>query len=265
MPEIKMLDDMGKSMVLYKIVMDHQKELGYYGASAGKKGFIGQLTLMITELFQYALDEEALSAFIQEQPSGSILRAKLEDIRLIWQYFNAYTEQEMLASEALLDLLAERIERSRLIREAVIYIDDFSGFTPQQYRILTGLAMRSRSLTIAITLPPAVFKQVEAVQDWRELPRQTFFTTAKTVWKLLALARQYRLPYQIRWQSQVYLPQEIAHAAWQLQRVKPLAFDGPAGGFAVTQRLRRRKNSGRCFMRYSIWYAIRATHTVRSR
>lgn len=228
MPEIKMLDDMGKSMVLYKIVMDHQKELGYYGASAGKKGFIGQLTLMITELFQYALDEEALSAFIQEQPGGSILRAKLEDIRLIWQYFNAYTEQEMLASEALLDLLAERIERSRLIREAVIYIDDFSGFTPQQYRILTGLAMRSRRLTIAITLPPAVFKQVEEVQDWRELPRQTFFTTAKTVWKLLALARQYRLPYQIRWQSQVYLPQEIAHAAWQLQRVKPLAFDGPA-------------------------------------
>ena len=221
MPNQTLLDDMGKCMVLYKLAKDHQDELVYYGKSAGQKGFIGQLKLMITELYQYQLDEENLQKLIDQQPEGSILAAKLTDIALLWKYFKAYTSEQVIASEAVLDLLAERLAESKLIRQAYIFVDDFSGFTPQQYRILTSLALYSRKLTVALSITPEAEKAAQLVQDWRELPKQLFFTTGKTVWKLKKMAQEYRIPLGVRWQIQESRDRELTHVTNQLCRPLP--------------------------------------------
>ena len=77
----KLLDDMGKSMILYKIACDHADELRYYQASVRQRGFIGQLKIMLTELYQYQIGDEELRQLAEAQPPDSILRAKWEDIR----------------------------------------------------------------------------------------------------------------------------------------------------------------------------------------
>ena len=198
----KLLDDMGKSMILYKIACDHADELRYYQASVRQRGFIGQLKIMLTELYQYQIGDEELRQLAEAQPPDSILRAKWEDIRKIRQYFEAYTADTMLSSEQVLDVLAERIQRSRLIAESRIYLDDFSGFTPQQYRVLAGLIRRARSLTVCLSMTPAAWKQAEGTADWKELPANLFHETQKTVLKLQSLAREARVPYQLRWCQQ---------------------------------------------------------------
>lgn len=228
MPSVKLLDDMGKCMVLYKLARDHKDELIYYGGSAGQKGFIGQLKLMVTELFQYGLDDESLQTLIAQQPQGSILAAKLTDIALLWKYFKEYTGQQVIATEAVLDILAERLEGSRLIRDAYVYVDDFSGFTPQQYRILTTLALKSKGLTIALSIDSAAYQAVQSVEDWRELPRQLFFTTGKTVWKLQQMAREYHIPLRIDWALQVTRPEELTHVTQQLCKAAPKPYGKPA-------------------------------------
>ena len=224
MPQVKLLDDMGKCMVLYKLARDHKDELQYYGGSAGQKGFIGQLKLMITELFQYGLDDDSLQALIVQQTEESILAAKLKDIALLWKYFKEYTGEQVIASEAVLDLLAERLEQSRLIRNAYVFVDDFSGFTPQQYRILTTLALKSKGLTIALSMTPQAYKAVQSVQDWREIPRQLFFTTGKTIWKLQQIAKEYRIPVKINWAIQVNRAKELVHVTEELCKTVPNRF-----------------------------------------
>lgn len=220
-PSVRLLDDMGKCMVLYKLAQDHQEELVYYGSSVRQKGFIGQLKLMVTEIYQYGLDEEALLKLISQQPEDSILRAKLTDIALLWRYFQEYTGQQAIASEAVLDLLAERITQSALLRSAYVFVDDFSGFTPQQYRILTGLALHSRKLTAALTLTPETWRAVQSVQDWRELPGQLFFTPGKTAWKLQHMAQEYRIPLQICWMQQDRRSPELIHINRELCQPVP--------------------------------------------
>ncbi|MCI8633213.1 MAG: hypothetical protein HFE64_07020 [Lachnospiraceae bacterium] len=226
MPPVKLLDDMGKCMVLYKLARDHQKELVYYGSSVGQQGFIGQLKLMMTELFQYRLDEEALQQLIEQQPQESILAAKLQDIALLWKYFKAYGEKQTIASEEVLDLLAGRIAQSALIKNACVFVDDFSGFTPQQYRILTGLALYAKKLTVAITITPAAYKAVQAAEDWRELPRQFFFTTQKTVWKLQQMSEQYRIPLRVSWQQEDRRSQQLQHVSRELCKTVPVPYEG---------------------------------------
>ena len=228
MPQVKLLDDMGKCMVLYKLAREHKDELIYYGSSAGQKGFIGQLKLMVTELFQYGLDDESLQKLIQQQPEDSILAAKLKDIALLWKYFKEYTGEQVIATEAVLDLLAERLERSQLIQNARVFVDDFSGFTPQQYRILTTIAIRSKGLSVALSLTPAAYKAVQSVQDWRDLPRQLFFTTGKTVWKLQKMAKEYHVPLRISWTLESFRPKELAHVTDQLCLTMPQPFEGSA-------------------------------------
>lgn len=225
MPQVKLLDDMGKCMVLYKLARDHKDELQYYGGSAGQKGFIGQLKLMVTELFQYGLDDESLQTLINEQPADSILAAKLKDIALLWKYFKEYTGEQVIATEAVLDLLSVRLEQSRLIQNAYVFVDDFSGFTPQQYRILTTLALRSKGLTIALSMTPQAYKAVQSVQDWREIPRQLFFTTGKTVWKLQQMAKEYRIPMQTNWSIQVNRRPELSHVTEELCKTVPRSYD----------------------------------------
>lgn len=228
MPQVKLLDDMGKCMVLYKLARDHKEELIYYGSCTGQKGFIGQLKLMVTELFQYGLGDDNLKELIQQQPEDSILAAKLKDIALLWKYFKDYTGEQVIATEAVLDLLAERLEHSELIRNARVFVDDFSGFTPQQYRILTVLAMRSKGLSVALSLTPEAYKAVQGVQDWRDLPRQLFFTTGKTAWKLQQMAKEYRVPLRLSWTMETRRPEELTHVTEQLCRTIPQPFEGAA-------------------------------------
>lgn len=228
MPQLQLLDDMGKCMVLYRLAREHQKELVYYGSSALQQGFIGQLKLMVTELFQYGIDEAALQQLTQQQNPESILAAKLQDIALLWKYFKAYEKEQMIASEAVLDLLAQRIASSSLIKNAYIFVDDFSGFTPQQYSVLTGLALHSKKLTVAVTISPQAWKAVQAVDDWRQLPRQLFFTTQKTVWKLQKLAKDYRIGMRVSWQQKDGRSQELQHVSRELCKPLPQQYEGEA-------------------------------------
>ena len=145
------LDDMGKSMLLYKTALDHAEELQYYGTQIGRKGFIGQLKIMLTEMFQYRIDEDVLEQIMGTMDPDSTLYRKLHDIRILYQGFCAKTTTDTIPSERLLDLLAEQIPNSELLDGADIYLDDFFGFTPQQYEVLARLFQKARR--VCMTLP----------------------------------------------------------------------------------------------------------------
>lgn len=227
-PPVSLLSDMGKCMVLYKIARDHQDELVYYGRSVGQQGFIGQLKLMVTELYQYHLGEKELEELCAQAKPGSILAAKLADITKIWKYFQEYTAEKAIASEAVLDLLAQRIGESELVKNAYVFIDDFTGFTPQQYRILRGLALHSKGLSIALSLTPDAFKMIEKVQSWQNLPRNIFFTAAKTAWKVMDLAKECHLPLRVTWKIEDSRCKELVHVNEQLHRGVSKAYEGNA-------------------------------------
>lgn len=192
-PDVTYLDDVGKSMVLLRILREHRSELIYYHRSIGQKGFIDRLKKMITEIIQYRLSEEELRSLAEKTAEGSILRAKLTDICLIWHYFNEYIHTEkqgtVQPSESCLDLLSERLIKSDKLKNAYIYMDGFTGFTPQQYLIIEGLVKYAKEVTVCITMPEEAFRESEQYKNWKDIPRKVYFTAQKTAAKLSAISR----------------------------------------------------------------------------
>lgn len=184
------LDDMGKSMLLYKVAMDHQKELLYYGAGIGRQGFIGQLKIMMTEMYQYRIDETVLETVMSTLEPDSTLYMKLHDLRILYRGFQEKTASDTIPTEKLLDLLYHRIADSRLLENADIYIDDFYGFTPQQYEVLSALCRKARRIRMTLNLTEEAWKRYRPGMDVREVSGSLFYQTLKTYAKICEMGIQ---------------------------------------------------------------------------
>ncbi|MCF0135754.1 MAG: PD-(D/E)XK nuclease family protein [Lachnospiraceae bacterium] len=216
-PSVTWLDDVGKSMILQRIAMDHRKELQYFGKATRQKGFIDRLKMMMTEIIQYQLTEESLKEMAEKVPEGSALKAKLMDIALLWRYFSEYLENyagegRLMASEGLLDEFASRIGGSSMLKSSRIYIDGYTGFTPQQYRIIRELLQTAPEVTVCLTISKEAALEAETLRDWRDLKRKLYFTAQKTVSKLSAISADLHANRQVIYTEQVHRKPALAHA-----------------------------------------------------
>ena len=177
------LDDMGKSMILRKVTGGKQKELPLYQSHLNQNGFIGQLKSMLSELYQYGITPEMLDAKIPETTSP-MLRQKLEDISVIYKAFKEYIKDRYITTEEILDVLCKHLPESRLIKDSVITLDGYTGFTPVQYRLLDLFLRYSRRVIVTVTIDPSVAERGKGgVQD-------LFHMSSEMMDKLNALARQ---------------------------------------------------------------------------
>ncbi len=151
------LDDMGKSMLLYKTALDHQDELLYYGGSIRRPGFIGQLKIMMTEIYQYRLDDGLFDRILGALEPESTLYRKIHDIRILYRAFAEKTAGGTIPTERLLDLLAQVVPGSALLDGADIFMDDFFGFTPQQYAVLEALWKKARHVRLTLPIDAETF------------------------------------------------------------------------------------------------------------
>lgn len=149
----QILDDMGKSMVLRKVTANHKKDLILYKEHLSKAGFISQLKSMLSELYQYGISPEQLKEEIP-QTISPVLRQKLSDISVVYQGFKDYIEKKYITTEEILDVLCHVLPRSERIKNSVITLDGYTGFTPVQYRILELLLRYCKKVIITVTIDP---------------------------------------------------------------------------------------------------------------
>lgn len=150
----QILDDMGKSMVLRKVSADKKKSLVFYKEHLSKAGFISQLKSMLSELYQYGITPQMLTEKIPDNLSP-VLAQKLSDITVVYEGFKEYIEGKFITSEEILDVLCNQLPRSELIKNSVIALDGYTGFTPVQYRILELFFRYSKKVVITVTMDPA--------------------------------------------------------------------------------------------------------------
>ncbi len=145
-----LLEDEGKSMVIRKVMEKNKKKLKIFGPSMKKSGFIEELKSFFAEMYQYDISKEDL-----EEAAGNMehpgLRAKMDDILLVMDEFEAYIEGRYLISEQLLDVLADKIEDSGKLRDAVFYLDGFTGFTPIQRKVIRKLLKIGKQVYVTLT------------------------------------------------------------------------------------------------------------------
>lgn len=157
----QVLEDIGKTMVISHLLAQHEDELLIFGKSSKRQGFHEEMKSMVCELFQYGIHREDVVRTMEGLAKDSVLYMKLSDLLLIYDSFEDYIAGHYIVAEQLLELVSGYVENSEKLKEAVLYFDGFTGFTPVQYGLLAKLLSVVSEIRISITMPEpsTVFQQ----------------------------------------------------------------------------------------------------------
>ena len=152
-PQGKFMDDLGKQMLVRKVLFDVQEDLTYYKSITGKLGFVEELVNSITEFNQYMVSKDDL--IDRSVHSSKSLEAKLVDMSIILEKYRETTRGKYLLADDMLELLCDALslnEEIPLLDNAYFWVDGFSGFTPQEEAVLSLILKRAKKITISLTV-----------------------------------------------------------------------------------------------------------------
>ena len=142
------LSKCGKAMLIYSILSKHQNEFQFLGKS-DENIEIGIQS--ITELKKHGITMENLEKEI-ENIDDTYLQTKLKDIGLIYKSFEEQISQNYIEETDLLDFLAKNIENLKWLQNSIIYIDEFSGFTAQEYEVIKQFIKYAKQVNITMCI-----------------------------------------------------------------------------------------------------------------
>ena len=148
-PEI--LDDTGKAMVLRKLAGEKRKDLTMFSSHLNQTGFIDEVKSMLSEFYQYGVTPELLKKQTEKDGITNVLTRKLEDMNVIFQAFRDFTRERYITLEELLDVLCQVAGQSELLKNSILVLDGYTGFTPVQYRLMELLLTMCREMYVTVT------------------------------------------------------------------------------------------------------------------
>ncbi len=146
------INELGKIMVLKRLFDKYSKELEIYGKASKQQGFLANFCTLITEFKRNDISPEALKEMVMSFEEENIFTKKLRDIGFMYERFTQYMDGRYTDEEDKLSMLIEKIDEARFLDGAEIWIDGFSGFSSQEYRILEKLALKVEKMNIALTI-----------------------------------------------------------------------------------------------------------------
>ena len=182
------LDDTGKSLVLRKIAGDKEQELKVLRGNLKKHGYIGEVKSILSEFVQYRVDEEALERVAECAGEQSYLYWKLHDISKVYRGFQEYLAEKYITNEEMLDVLCQVAGKSEILKNSVVALDGFTGFTPVQDALLRELLHICKDVMVTVTIDrredPYTFRH----------PYQLFALSKQMVTSLVQIAREEKIP-----------------------------------------------------------------------
>lgn len=172
----EILEDTGKSMIIRRLLTEHKEELSAFRGNIRKKGFVDEVKSMLSELLQYGVTPEMLKKRSMEMGTESVLYAKLQDITVIYEAFLERIHEKYLTTEEVPDRLCDVIEQSAMIRRVTVFLDDFTGFTPIQYRLMTRILQLAPKVVMTLNVDVSENPyQAVSMENLFYLPKDTIF------------------------------------------------------------------------------------------
>lgn len=173
------LSKCGRVMLIYDILNRNKKNLKFL--SGGEKN-IAVVLNAITEFKKHNvnnLDE------VINNTEDEYLKIKLTDLNLLYKAFEESIKNKYIDETDVLSLLAQELQHSKMFDNTLVYIDEFLGFTAQEYEVIKKILEKANKVTVAITTD---VKEDENLDDLDI--KDVFYESKKTASKLLKAARE---------------------------------------------------------------------------
>ncbi|SHJ93772.1 DNA helicase/exodeoxyribonuclease V, subunit B [Hathewaya proteolytica DSM 3090] len=146
------MDSAGKTMMLHKIIGDIQTQLKVFSGCINQVGFVNNILDIICEFKRYNISAEMLDMLKNQLPEDSFIYDKLSDLSLVYNRFNQSINLKYADAEEDLNVAARKLIQSEIYKDIDVWLDEFSGFTPQQYLLLLALCQNGCNLNFTLNM-----------------------------------------------------------------------------------------------------------------
>ena len=141
-----LISESGKKMLVYDILSKGKENLTFLGKTKENTEIIIN---SLTELKKHCISSIQLKNAI-EQIQDIRLKLKLNDLLYCYNEFNERIKDTYIDENDILNLLAEKINQSNMFKDSLVFIDEFSGFTEQEYNVIKEIIRQAKKVTITI-------------------------------------------------------------------------------------------------------------------
>ena len=146
------IDDIGKNLILRHMAGKNEDKLTALKGSLNKLGYISEVKSVISEFMQYGIGDKELEGLIEKSSERGILKAKLADIRLLYNEFLKYINEKYITTEEILQKVRDEVPRSKKLKKTVIVLDGYTGFTPVQRGLIEELLVNCVDVYVTLLL-----------------------------------------------------------------------------------------------------------------
>ena len=143
---INNLSSTGKSMLIYDILSEQKNNLKFIGKSSENIEMIGT---QITEFKKHGITAENLKN-VMENTEDKYLKAKINDMLSVYEKYTEEISNDYIDENDSLTILAEKLDCVHDFDNTDIYIDEFVGFTHQEYEIIRKLLTKANEVNITV-------------------------------------------------------------------------------------------------------------------
>ncbi len=215
--EIKQsLSKCGKAMLVYSILNKYKKELEFLGKSDEN---IDLVIRTITEFKKHGITINNLKDEM-EKTQDAYLKTKLSDMILLYENFENKIVDNYIDDTDLLTILAKHLDEVEFIKNSIIYIDEFAGFTHQEYEIIKGLIKHAKQVNITIcvdNLNPAINPDTDI-----------YYSNKITLYKLIDLVNEnnFKLEEPVFLKDQYrFKTKELKHLANNIYEIQSTKYE----------------------------------------
>ena len=176
------LSSPGKAMLIYGVLEELKEDLSYFGRAAAQSGFVGIVSELITELKKYNITPDILMG-LHTKIEEDQLREKIKELGEIYYRFEETIRERYIDIDDELSLMADLLGQSNQFDGAEIWFDEFSGFTPQEFRVIEGLLRKAKQVNVCLCTD-------YLSDDTAFLNDDVFAPVRNTASKLIELARK---------------------------------------------------------------------------
>lgn len=135
-----------KAMLIYSILEKEKKNLKLLNSSDDN------IDIILKEITEFK--KHNITTLNIEEENKKIenleLNQKLNEINLIYKTYEENIKNKFIDEEDILTKLAEKIPESKMFDNSIVYIDEFAGFTKQEYNIVEKILEKTKQVNITI-------------------------------------------------------------------------------------------------------------------
>ncbi len=151
-PVLPEISETGRQMVIRRLLQERKDGLEIFEQSARKARFAVKLSEQFREFKNYGITPEALAEAAAGEGTPPVLQAKLRVLSALYGDYLEYTGGRFSDPEDALSRVASVLRTGALPVGTRIWIDGFSGFTPQEYSVLRALFGAAARVELALCL-----------------------------------------------------------------------------------------------------------------